>query len=52
MYENEQRALITVSVRNFVEFLLRGGSIDNRIKSSGPDVESMQEGARIHRIVR
>ena len=42
MYENEQRALITVSVRNFVEFLLRGGSIDNRIKSSGPDVESMQ----------
>ena len=52
MYENEQRALITVSVRNFVEFLLRGGSIDNRIKSSGPDVESMQEGARIHRMIQ
>ena len=52
MYENIEKPLITVSVRNFVEFLLRSGSIDNRIKSSSSDVQTMQEGARIHRMIQ
>lgn len=47
-----QRPVVSVSVRNFVEFLLRSGSIDNRIKPQGSDVESMQEGARIHRMIQ
>jgi len=52
MFENERKPLLSVSVRDFVEFLLRNGSIDNRRKSSGPDVNSMQEGARIHRLLQ
>lgn len=47
-----EKPVITISVRNFVEFLLRSGSIDNRVKSSSSDVETMQEGARIHRMIQ
>ena len=52
MFEQIERPQLTVSVRNFVEFLLRSGNIDNRIKASGSDVETMQEGARIHRMIQ
>lgn len=52
MFENVEKPQITVSVRNFVEFLLRSGNIDNRIKASGTDVDTMQEGARIHRMIQ
>lgn len=52
MFEKETKPLLTVSVREFVEFLLRSGNIDNRRKSSGPDVSTMQEGARIHRLLQ
>lgn len=52
MIENAEKPQIVVSVRNFVEFLLRNGDIDNRKKSSGSDVETMQEGARIHRLIQ
>jgi Rad3-related DNA helicases len=41
---------VTVSVRDFVEFLTRSGDIDNR--SSGRDADAMQEGARIHRRIQ
>ena len=42
---------ISVSVRTLVEFILRGGDIDNR-KKSGQDVQLMLEGARIHRMIQ
>lgn len=41
---------IRVSVRNFVEFLLREGNIDNR--RTGGSEEAMQEGSRIHRMIQ
>lgn len=41
---------IRISVRAFVEFLLRSGDIDNRI--SGGNEEAMLEGARIHRSIQ
>ena len=41
---------IKISVRNLVEFLLRGGNIDNR-RSKGSD-NAMQEGSRIHRMIQ
>lgn len=41
---------IRVSVRQLVEFILRGGSIDNR-KSGGAET-AMQEGGRIHRMLQ
>ncbi len=37
-----------VSVRELVEFIFRGGDLDNR-KGGGPDVEAMQQGGRLHR---
>ncbi len=46
------RNKVRLSVRTFVEFLLREGDIDNRIKSQASDVLSMQEGARIHRMIQ
>jgi len=52
MFDISEKPQIRVSVRNFVEFLLRSGDIDNRIKSSASDVETMQEGARIHRLIQ
>ncbi len=37
-----------LSVRDLVEFIFRGGDLDNR-KGGGPDVEAMQQGGRLHR---
>lgn len=41
---------IRISVRNFVEFLLRSGDIDNR-RTANPET-AMQEGSRIHRMIQ
>ena len=41
---------VSISVRDFVEFLTRSGDIDNR--SSGRDADAMTEGARIHRRIQ
>ncbi len=41
---------IRISVRNFVEFLLRSGSLDDR-GSVGKE-DAMQEGSRIHRMIQ
>lgn len=41
---------ICISVRNFVEFLLREGDIDNRRTVGSED--AMQEGSRIHRMIQ
>uniref|UniRef100_UPI004056D9F7 ATP-dependent DNA helicase n=1 Tax=Acetatifactor sp. TaxID=1872090 RepID=UPI004056D9F7 len=41
---------IRVSVRGFVEFILRHGDIDNR-RQGAPD-NAMQEGSRIHRMIQ
>ena len=42
--------VICLSVRNFVEFLLRNGDIDNRKGTMSED--AMAEGARIHRRIQ
>ncbi len=42
---------IHISVRGLVEFLLREGSIDNRI-GGGAELAAMQEGSRIHRMIQ
>ena len=41
---------IRISVRRLVEFILRSGSIDNRIHQASSD--AMQEGSRIHRMIQ
>ena len=41
---------IRISVRSFVEFLLRSGDIDNR--RSGGSEDAMAEGVRIHRMIQ
>jgi len=41
---------VRVSVRNLVEFILRGGDIDNR--RQGSPENAMQEGSRIHRMLQ
>ncbi|MGN0335325.1 MAG: ATP-dependent DNA helicase [Lachnospiraceae bacterium] len=46
-----ERELIKISVRDLVEFILRGGDIDNRI-GGRKDAESMLAGARIHRKIQ
>lgn len=40
--------VISISVRNLVEFLLRSGDLDNR-RDSLADREAMQKGSRLHR---
>lgn len=47
MYESYE---IKVSVRQLVEFIMRGGDIDNRKVSSVE--ESMLEGSRLHRMIQ
>ena len=42
---------VRTSVRHLVEFILRGGDIDNR-HGGGRDVEAMQAGARLHRKIQ
>lgn len=41
---------IQISVRNLVEFVLRGGNIDNRRAAMADN--AMQEGGRIHRMIQ
>jgi len=41
---------IRISVRSLVEFILRGGDIDNRI--AGADKDAMQMGGKIHRKIQ
>ncbi len=41
---------VRISVRNLVEFIMRGGDIDNRFVSNEKD--SMLEGSRIHRKIQ
>lgn len=43
---------IKISVRNLVEFILRSGDLDDRGMGSGPDLEAMQQGSRIHRKIQ
>jgi len=43
--------VIRISVRNLVEFILREGDIDNRIRGS-MDKDIMQQGSRIHRKIQ
>ena len=42
---------IRISVRTLVEFLFRGGDIDNRM-GSGKSLEAMAEGSRLHRKIQ
>ncbi len=41
-----------VSVRKLVEFILRGGDLDNTRGSGVGDADAMQEGSRIHRKIQ
>lgn len=42
---------IKISVRELVEFILRSGDLDNR-SGGGNDVDAMQEGIKIHRMLQ
>ena len=42
---------VRISVRYLVEFILRGGDIDNR-RSGVRDKDAMQAGARLHRKIQ
>ena len=42
--------IIRISVRNLVEFIMRGGDIDNRFASF--DKEAMMAGSKIHRKIQ
>ncbi len=42
---------IKISVRSLVEFVMRGGDIDNR-RTSGAEKDAMQAGSRIHRKIQ
>lgn len=48
--EGEHTVEIRISVRNLVEFILRGGDIDNRRVAGGDN--AMAEGSRIHRMIQ
>ena len=45
------RQIIRISVRNLVEFVMKGGDIDNR-RTSRADLDAMQAGSRIHRKIQ
>ncbi len=47
----EGKKSIKISVRNLVEFVMRGGDIDNR-RTSGAEKDAMQAGSRIHRKIQ
>lgn len=49
--EQTVRKTVRVSVRNLVEFILRGGNIDNRI-SGRMEKDAMQLGGRLHRKIQ
>lgn len=48
--EQEKRQ-IGISVRGLVEFIMRGGDIDNR-RTAGAEKDAMQAGSRIHRKIQ
>lgn len=50
MAENDKR-ILKISVRNLVEFVMRGGDIDNR-HTSAAEKDAMQAGSRIHRKIQ
>ena len=45
------RSSIRISVRNLVEFVMRGGDIDNR-RTSSAEKDAMQAGSRMHRKIQ
>lgn len=45
-----EQPLVKISVRNLVEFIMRGGDIDNRI--AGADKDAMLLGGKIHRKIQ
>lgn len=45
-----EQPYIRISVRNLVEFILRGGDIDNR--TAGADKDAMLMGGKIHRKIQ
>lgn len=45
------RSTIRISVRNLVEFVMRGGDIDNR-RTSSAEKDAMQAGSRMHRKIQ
>lgn len=47
----EAKKKIRISVRNLVEFVMRGGDLDNR-RNAAAEKEAMQEGSRIHRKIQ
>lgn len=49
--ESEERKTVRVSVRSLVEFIMRGGDIDNRV-SGGMEREAMLMGGRLHRKIQ
>ncbi len=48
MEEEREQAVIRISVRDLVEFVMREGDIDNR-RTAGAKREAMQAGSRLHR---
>ena len=49
--KKESTERIRISVRNLVEFIFRGGDIDNRRRAAG-DRQAMEAGSRIHRQIQ
>lgn len=47
----EVKKKIKISVRSLVEFVMRGGDLDNR-RNAAAEKEAMQEGSRIHRKIQ
>ncbi len=47
----EEKKSIRISVRELVEFVLRGGDIDNR-RTAGAEKDAMQAGSRLHRKIQ
>lgn len=49
--EQLEKRIIRISVRSLVEFVMRGGDIDNR-RTAGAEKDAMQAGSRIHRKIQ
>lgn len=47
---NSKQPVVRISVRNLVEFIMRGGDIDNRI--GGADKDAMLLGGKLHRKIQ
>ena len=48
---NKEKKSIKLSVRNLVEFVLRGGDLDNR-RLAGAQKDAMQAGSKLHRKIQ